>query len=147
MVNLCFQLSTDEFVCKSKEIFGSLVLLKSSLSLCELAAWRTELDDGSWYSDPVIDTYGKALLPVIREAVEAGRPPTDEELDRMVEAFRESLPDAADDFNVVGAEILTVSSREEINHARFQDALMRLGPVRSSRARDWEAEPVTVASA
>ena len=64
----------------------------------------------------------------------------------MVEAFRESLPDAADDFNVVGAEVLTVSSREEINHARFQDALMRLGPVRSSRARDWEAEPVTVAT-
>ena len=105
-----------------------------------------ELDNGSWYSDPVIDTYGKALLPVIREAVEAGRPPTDQELDRMVEAFRESLPDAADDFNVVGGEILTVSSRAEINHARFQDALMRLGPVRSSRARDWEAEPVTVAT-
>lgn len=105
-----------------------------------------KLDTGSWYSDSVIDTYGKALLPVIRDAAEEGRRLTDQELDKMVEAFQESLPDAVGTFDVVGAEFLAVSSREEINHARFQDALMRLGPVRSSRARDWEAEPVTVAT-
>ena len=105
-----------------------------------------EFAEGSWYVDPVIDTYGKALLPVVRGAVEAGRAPTDRELDEMVSIFKVSLPEATSNFDVVAAQFLTVSNREEINRAVFQDELMRLGPVRSSRARSWGSESMTEAT-
>ncbi len=97
-----------------------------------------ELDSGSWYNDPVIDAYGHALLPVIEPALAEGRPPTDAELDRMVEVFQEALPEALSDFNVVAAEFMTISSHQEIQSGRFQNEVMRLGPVRSSHTRDWD---------
>lgn len=93
---------------------------------------------GSWYSDPVIDAYGHALLPVIQGALEAGRPPSDDELDQMVQVFREVLPKALDTFDVVAADFLAVSSRKEIQEGPFQNEVMRLGPVRWSRARQWK---------
>jgi len=93
---------------------------------------------GSWYSDPVIDAYGHALLPVIEGALEAGRPPSDDELDQMVKVFREVLPEALDTFDVVAADFLVVSSRNEIQEGPFQNEVMRLGPVRWSRARQWK---------
>lgn len=99
-----------------------------------------ELDPGSWYRDPVIDAYGHALLAVVEPALNDARPPTDAELDRMVEVFREALPEALSDFNVVAAEFLTLSSHPEIQGGKFQNEVMRLGPVRSSHARHWDED-------
>ena len=98
------------------------------------------VDEGEWYADPVIDAYGKALLGVVREPLEAGRPPTDEELNGMVKAFQRALPGAVNKFDVVASDFLTVSSLPDVHRAGFQDELMRLGPVRWSRVRDWEEQ-------
>lgn len=89
-----------------------------------------QLNPKSWYSDPVIATYGRALYPVVREALEFGRPPTDAELDEMVDAFQRELPEAVSTFDVVAANFTTVSSREEAHQARYQKELMRLGQVK-----------------
>lgn len=101
-----------------------------------------ELASGSWYSDPVIDAYGHALLPVVESALEGGRTPSDEELDRMVEVFRQALPQALQTFDVVAADLLVISSLPDIQQGPFQSEIMRLGPVRWSRARHWN-EPNT----
>jgi hypothetical protein len=73
---------------------------------------KGQVPAGSWYSDPVIDAYGQALLPV--------------------------MPDALDTFDVVAADFLVVSSRVAIQEGPFQNEVMRLGPVRWSRARRWK---------
>jgi hypothetical protein len=99
-----------------------------------------EVAQDNWYADPVIDTYGKALYPVVTNALDQSRPPTDKELDGMVKAFRESLPEADRTFDVVAANFLTVTSREEAHRSPFQSELMRLGPVRESGVRGWDAE-------
>lgn len=94
--------------------------------------------ESSWYSDPVIDRYGHALLPAVQSAVEQGRPPSDDELDHMVRVFQQALPDALNTFDVVAADFLTVSSRKEVQEGPFQNEVMRLGPVRWSRTRQWQ---------
>lgn len=96
------------------------------------------LNPKPWYADPVIATYGRALYPIIGTALEEGRPPTDQELEKMVRAFKTELPDAAYAFDVVAAHFSVVSGRPEIHQARYQQDLMRLGPVRSSGARGWD---------
>lgn len=98
------------------------------------------LSPKDWYSDPVINAYGKALYPLIVEALEAGRPPTDRELDLMAWAFQHCLPEAESTFDVVAADFLTVSNRPEIHSGTYQSELMRLGPVRTSSAHDWSQE-------
>lgn len=99
-----------------------------------------ELSAEDWYADPVINSFGKALLPIVENAVEEARPPSDEELDAMVRAFQAVLPDADSTFDVVAAQFLTVSSRPEAHLSTYQSELMRLGPVRSSRVSDWSSE-------
>lgn len=104
------------------------------------------LDEGEWYADPVIDAYGKALLGVVREPLEAGRPPNDGELNDMVEAFQRALPGAVKNFDVVASDFLTVSSLSDVHRSGFQDELMRLGPVRWSRVRGWEEQEKAASS-
>lgn len=99
---------------------------------------RGELEPGTWYADPVIDAYGRVLLPVVQQALEEGRRPTEAELDAMVEAFRTALPEALDTFDVVAADFTVVSARPEVHTGAFQNEVMRLGPVRSSRVRSWD---------
>lgn len=102
-------------------------------------------DPGSWYADPVIDSYAHALFPIVGKIIEHGRNPSDSELDAMVGAFRQAVPDALSRFEVVAADFAVVSSRPEIQTAAFQDEIMRLGPVRWSRTRDWD-DPSTEAT-
>lgn len=97
------------------------------------------LSSKPWYADPVIATYSRALFPIIENALDEGRPPTDSELDKMVDAFKEELPEATSTFDVVAAIFTTISSRQEIHQSAYQQELMRLGPVRSSRARGWDS--------
>ena len=92
----------------------------------------SQLDERPWYNDRVIDSYARALFPIVVPILEAGRTPTDAELDAMAGAFRLALPQADRTFDVVAAELLTVTERPEARQRSFQDALMRLGPVRSS---------------
>lgn len=100
-----------------------------------------QLDQGSWYNDPVIDKYAHALFPIVKVAVESGRPPTDSELDAMLEAFSRAVPDADKNFDVVAARFLTVTTRPEAHLNEYQDGLMRLGPLRQSGVKDAPPEP------
>lgn len=99
------------------------------------------LDPGSWYADPVIDAYGHALMPIVSQVMEESRPPTEAELQTMVEAFRTAVPDALNRFDVVAADFAVVGSRAEMETTAFQNEIMRLGPVRWSRTRGWDDEP------
>ena len=100
-------------------------------------------DQGSWYADPVIEAYGRALYPIVSVPLEQRRPPSDAELDQMVMAFRQAVPDALTRFDVVAADFGVISSRPEIEQAPFQMEIMRLGPVRWSRTRSWDDKPST----
>lgn len=122
---------------------AAYVQLNEALATAIGNGWFTrrvtgELEPGPWYADRVIDTYGQALLPVVQPALEEGRRPSDEELDGMVEAFRTALPEALDTFDVVAADFVVVTSRPEVHTGAFQNEVMRLGPVRSSRVLSWE---------
>ncbi len=90
----------------------------------------------------MIDSYARALFPLIEPIVEASRPPNDIELDAMVKAFQKALPEADSSFDVVAAELLTVTARPEAHQQFYQTELMRLGPVRTSgvaASRDEES--------
>lgn len=92
-----------------------------------------ESNDKAWYNDRVIESYARALFPLVGPIVEQSRRPSDIELDAMVEAFRSALPEADSTFDVVAADLLTITDRPEAHSGSYQDDLMRLGPVRSSR--------------
>ena len=97
-----------------------------------------QVSQKDWYADPVINAYAKALYPVVKKAVEEARPPSDDELQAMAMTFENALPNADSTFDVVAAQFLTVTSRQEAHLAPYQSGLMKLGPVRSSSVRDWD---------
>lgn len=92
----------------------------------------------SWYAEPVVDAYGHSLVSVVTPALDAGRPPTDLELAGMVDAFEQSVPNALSSFDVVAADFAVITSSPEVHQVAFQNEVMRLGPVRDSKARSWE---------
>lgn len=95
------------------------------------------IQEGNWYADPTIDSYGKELLPIVESALEQARPPSDLELESMARAFERAVPDATTKFDVVAGHFGMVSSKPEARQSQFVEQIFQLGPVRHFSGKLW----------
>lgn len=100
--------------------------------------------DESWYNDPIIDGFSKALLPLIRPYLEERKPLDEAFAARATAAFAAAFPQADRDPTVVLRRVLLIANSDEIQRGGFQQRVAGLGPMRSIHAATPLSSPETL---
>ncbi len=100
--------------------------------------------DESWYNDPIIDGFARALLPLIRPYLEGPKPLDEAFAVRATAAFAATFPEADRDPTVVLRRVLLIANSDEIQRGGFQQRMARLGPMRSIHAATPLSSPETL---
>lgn len=98
----------------------------------------------SWYNDPIIDGYAKALLPLLKPYLEARQPLDAAFAARAAAAFAATFPQADHDPSVVLRKVLLIANSDEIQRGGFQERVARMGPMRSLYAASPLSSPETL---
>ncbi|MEW6277096.1 MAG: hypothetical protein AB1758_00635 [Candidatus Eremiobacterota bacterium] len=115
---------------------GAYDQLNEGLATALGNGWFDSLISGSppsdsWYNDPIIDAYARALYPLVLSYLERSRPLDEEFAVAAVGAFERTFPRADSDVLVVMRNVLFVSEDESIHRGGFQQRMARIGPMRS----------------
>ncbi|MDM7913923.1 MAG: hypothetical protein QUU85_01465 [Candidatus Eisenbacteria bacterium] len=80
-------------------------------------------DGSSWYADPVIDGFAKALYPEVARRLDAGLPIDRDFVTHSIETFARAFPDAPYRVDLLLREIVLMTDGETFSPAEARDVL------------------------